>query len=707
MKSILVLLLCSLFLLPAEVSADALNTKTTAEASPIHDEARAQWHSNKYSMFIHFGLYSVYGGVYQGEPVKFGYSEQIQSFAGIFSDWYGRTALEFNPTLFNADEIVALAKEAGMRSIVITTKHHDGFCMFRTATTDYNSVDATPCKRDFVKELSDACQRGGIKFGLYFSLIDWHYPYAYPISSHNCDFITPPHHELNKNQVTELLTNYGNISELWFDMGSNNPQQSKELYQLVHKLQPDCMVSGRVGNGWYDFAVMADNSYPEGALQTDWQSAASMFNETWSYRSWQERGSSHVKAMEKLRSLINVVAHGGNFLLNIGPKGDGSVVPFESDVLKEIGAWLKKHGDAIYGTESSPYRQHFDWGNMTRKDNKYNLILSGDYPEGGVIELPIAGYQLTNMEASFGKVEGDLKKGVFTCKVPASAFDNQTIHVITLTFDRPAEEQVSTAAQVTPNYSYDCFDYYSNYRSTVSYDWKCANRKQWKVTLTYTPEELGKEIAISKIENKKESEPQIFKLEGGKAITLKVDPRTEWGQRYLCGPGTSLFDAASTLTVDLDSLPERVRTPWQPVDDNHTFASYITRNYYMMQTVESPKAQDVIMELGGGNAVELYVNGVSVMKHLNPYRCTGRIEKVRVSLKKGQNQLVLRLYNRFEKQQTGVLRPAADQTLYQQTVICKNPDEIQKSNVLLRVRRTGLATSHTDTELHNLTLKIK
>ena len=127
----------------------------------ISQAAYERWHQSKYSMFIHFGLYSELGGVWEGKPVTRGYSEQIQSFAGIFSDWYGDTALRFNPTQFNADEIVALAKEAGMKSIVITTKHHDGFCMFKTATTDYNSYDATPSKRDFVKELAVACRKAG------------------------------------------------------------------------------------------------------------------------------------------------------------------------------------------------------------------------------------------------------------------------------------------------------------------------------------------------------------------------------------------------------------------------------------------------------------------------------------------------------------------------------------------------------------------
>ena len=440
-------------------------------SAQIAQEAYNKWHQNKYSMFIHFGLYSVYGGVYNGKPVTFGYSEQIQSFAGIFSDWYGDTALEFDPVKFNADEIVALAKEAGMRSIVITTKHHDGFCMFKTATTPYNSVDATPSKRDYVKELSDACRRGGINFAIYFSLIDWNFPHAYPISSHNCDFITPQHHEFTKAQVTELLTNYGPVSELWFDMGSNRPEQSKELYELVHKLQPNCMVSGRLGNGWYDFAVMADNTYPEGALQAPWQSAASMFDETWSYRSWQERGDKHVKAMEKLRSLINVVSHGGNFLLNIGPRGDGSVVEFESEVLKEIGAWLKTNGEAIYGTEASPFREDFAWGKSTRKDNKLYLILSGEYPANGTIELNMPGYKLKDSKGILASA--NMKGNKLMVSLPKDAYNDQTIQVVELTFDREVLPQASANTARTSNYSYDCFDYYSNYRSLSADTRRC------------------------------------------------------------------------------------------------------------------------------------------------------------------------------------------------------------------------------------------
>ena len=681
MKKVLTLMLAALLCIgaSAQIAQDAFN----------------KWHQNKYSMFIHFGLYSEYGGVYEGKPVTFGYSEQIQSFAGIFSDWYGDTALKFNPEKFNADEIVALAKEAGMRSIVITTKHHDGFCMFKTATTDYNSVDATPTKRDYVKEISDACRRGGINFAIYFSLIDWHFPHAYPISSHNCDFITPQHHEFTKAQVTELLTNYGPVSELWFDMGSNRPEQSKELYELVHKLQPNCMVSGRLGNGWYDFAVMADNTYPEGALQAPWQSAASMFDETWSYRSWQERGDKHVKAMEKLRSLINVVSHGGNFLLNIGPRGDGSVVEFESEVLKEIGAWLKENGEAIYGTEASPFREDFAWGKSTRKGNKLYLILSGEYPANGMIELSLPGYKLQDSKGNL--TSASMKGNKLNVNLPQNAYNDETIQVIELTFDREVLPQTSANSIRTANYSYDCFDYYSNYRSTVSYEWALAKKNATKLALTYTPQELGKEIEMTTSGNDK---TQLVKLEGGKAITLKIDPKTKWGKRYICGPEFNLFDRASTIEASMDKVPLRKGGEWKEVtEEKITLPVNLIEDYYMMQTVESPKAQDILLDVAAGNAIEVYVNGVSVMKHNNPYRCKYREEKVLIHLEKGTNQIILRAYNRFEKETTILLRPSTEQVIYKHDVTLNAPTE------RVKVRQTGLATLHTDTELHNLRVK--
>lgn len=675
-------------------------------SAQIAADAFQRWHQSKFSMFIHFGLYSELGGVWDGKPVKWGYSEQIQSFAGIFSDWYGDTALRFDPKAFDADQIVALAKEAGMRSIVITTKHHDGFCMFRTKTTDYNAYDATPAHRDYIRELADACARGGIRLGLYYSVIDWHFPQAYPISSHNCDFVTPQHHAFSKQQVTELLTGYGPISELWFDMGSNTPEQSKELYDLVHRLQPDCMVSGRVGNDQYDFAVMADNAYPEASLQCPWQSAASMFDETWSYRSWQERGSAHVKAMEKLRSLINVVSFGGNFLLNIGPKGDGSVVPFEREVLEEMGAWLKAHGEAIYATEASPFRQQYDWGKITRKDKQLYLILSGSYPADGQISLDIPGRKLLKAE---GPVAAQAQKGnVVTLSVPQSAFTDQTIEVVQLTFDQPVEPQpmnsvkgnsLLTAANATPNYSYSCFDYYSNYRSTVSYTWNIQKNGLRRMELLYTPQEEGKEIELTV-----DGSLHQVKLGEGKAVNLP-NAKVAWGERYLSGPGSSVFDAPSTLQTDLQTPPAKSGAWQRGEKEQEEFAANIMQTYYLMQELTSEKAQNYLVEVGAGNGVEVYLNGESILKHLNPYRCTFRKELVLLPLQKGKNQVVVRLYNRFEKKTGYLLRPAESQTVYAQPF--ELPAAATGHTHTLTVRQAGLPSQHTDTELSNLRIQLR
>ena len=678
----------------------------TGIEAQVSEKAFKTWHGNKYSMFIHFGIYSELGAEWEGKPVTRGYSAQIQAFAGIFSDWYGDIALRFNPTKFNADEIVALAKRAGMRSIVMTTKHHDGFCMFHTATTDYNSFDATPGKRDFIKELSEACKRGGIRFGLYFSVIDWHYPHAYPISSHNCDFITPQHHEFSKAQITELLTKYGPISELWFDMGSNTPAQSKELYDLVHKLQPDCMVSGRVGNDQYDFGVLADNKYPETALQCPWQSAASLFDETWSYRAWLKRGDSHVKAMEKLRSLINVVSYGGNYLLNIGPKGDGSVVPFEAEVLEEIGDWLKKNGDAIYETEASPFREQFDWGMITRKANRLNLILSGSRPTDGHIQLNMPNYKLVKSDGKLSKCTQ--KDGVIDISLPTSAYSDKTIHVVTLDFDRTVEPlpfetikgNMLTSHNATPNYSYSCFDYYSNFRSTVSYSWNVGQSNLNQVELIYTDQEMGKTVDLT-LDNK----TFTVELANGKPSNLSVAPGTIWGKRYLCGPGSGQFDAPSTIQTDLKNLPIR-NGAWKEVEENHMkFRANILESYFLMQDIESPCAQEILAEVGSGNGLDLFVNGKSIMKHLNPYRCKFRSEKVIIPLQKGKNQIVLRLYNRFEKETGYTLRPATEQTVYHQSL--NLPESVKGKIHTITVRQHGLPSQHSDTELSNLKVKLE
>ncbi len=325
----------------------------------------------RFSMFIHWGLYSVYGGVYRGKNVEWGYSEQIQSFAGIFSDWYARVAEQFSANQWNADSVAVLAKRAGMDAIIFTSKHHDGFCMYNSKETDFTIMN-TPFGRDALMELSEACKRHGLNLGIYFSLIDWHYPHAYPISSHNADPITQEHHEYNKRQVKELLENYGAVSELWFDMGSLTREQSYELYSLVKSIQPDCKVSGRIGNDYGDFAVMPDNVIPDFLPNKPWQTAESVYKETWGYRSWQKHIPMNEKLAEKIQSLKRVIGAGGNYLLNIGPTGDGAVTDYEKILLLSIGKWIDSSGwlaaarDSLYKAKDNVQQKSLRGGSAKR-----------------------------------------------------------------------------------------------------------------------------------------------------------------------------------------------------------------------------------------------------------------------------------------------------------------------------------------------------
>jgi alpha-L-fucosidase len=349
-----------------------------------------EWGDRRFGMFIHFGLYSELGGMWQGKQIDNGYSEQIEANAPIPPDQYAALAKSFNPTKWDPDAIVALAKAAGMKFIVITSKHHDGFSMFATKQTDFNVVDDTPYHRDIVKSLAEACARGGIKFGVYYSSIDWHDPRASKYIEGNSNPIPKAHEEFNVAQLKELLSNYGPISEIWFDMGKPTPDQSAHFAQTVHNLQPQTMVSGRVFNYQGDFTVMGDNEVPPFIIDEPWQTPASIYSETWGYRSWQKRDDLPGKTLENIQRLVQVASRGGNYILNIGPEGDGSVVPFEADVLRGIGAWLRVNGAAIYASQAQPFRS-LDFGYATVKheaghDMLYLFVKNA--PADGVLRLP-------------------------------------------------------------------------------------------------------------------------------------------------------------------------------------------------------------------------------------------------------------------------------------------------------------------------------
>lgn len=669
------------------------------------------WMNQKFSMFIHWGLYSQLGGVWNEKAVTQGYSEQIQSHAGIFSDWYAEVARGFNPGKWNADSVVLLAKKAGMKSIVFTSKHHDGFCMYHSRYTDFNIADATPFKRDVMKELSEACQRHGVRFAVYFSLIDWHFPQAYPISSHNADPLTPEHYAYNLKQVEEIMSNYGPVSEIWFDMGSLTPEQSRGLYELVNRLQPNCMISGRLGNDCSDFSVMADNEYPDYKIGVPWQTAASFFDETWGYRAWQERGSATDKANEKILSLIKVISRGGNYLLNIGPKGDGSVVPFEAEVLEKIGRWLQIYGEAVYGTKTNPFDKAFAWGDVTAKDNTlYLFVEKNKRPE--VIELEglkgkvvaasyIGGKQLDVRQGRKGweilladeiKTEGPV--GVIRVDLKSGW---QVIPVHSL-----VRGKILTPENAVPLYAYSSIDYYTGFQSTIAYSWYWKTGKSdCSPVIRYTDNEKGKQVLLE-IDGRE----QKVILEGGARGVETCSP-VRWGKVYT-KPSGSVFGA-------IPEVKETDRAGWlregwteEPEfrqGEKREIAVPERRSLLLMQDIESDKDQEIPVYIGSGNGVQVILNGKVLTMHTSTRGETYNRELVVLPLKKGKNRLLLKFYNRFENVLCYSITPATETQIYRLSL---TPVQLGKKDVHRCVLRLAEPPArNTAMRLNNVKIELK
>jgi len=368
------------------------------------NERMAWWREARFGMFIHWGLYSIPAGEWDGKRVG-GIGEWIMNSAHIPVSEYEKLAGRFNPVKFDAKEWVGIAKNAGMKYIVITSKHHDGFCLWDSKVTTYDIVDASPFKRDILKELSKACKKQGVKLCFYHSIMDWHHPDAqapfYP--KYNDGSRSNPNfgryvETYMKPQLAELVENYGPLGVLWFDgewIKDWTEPQGKALYKYVRGLQPDILVNNRVGKGRKgmeglnkgdqeyagDFGTPEQQVPAKGLPGVDWESCMTM-NNTWGYKSYDENWKS---SEDLIRKLADIASKGGNFLLNVGPTAEGLIPGPSVERLAAIGAWMKVNGESIYGTTASPVGE-VAWGRCTARPGKVYLHVF-EWPKDGRLEV--------------------------------------------------------------------------------------------------------------------------------------------------------------------------------------------------------------------------------------------------------------------------------------------------------------------------------
>ncbi len=382
----------------------------------ISDEQRMEWWQEaRFGMFIHWGIYSVPAGFYKGEA-QTNSAEWIMNKGKIPIAEYEKFADQFNPSEFDAKEFVGLAKEAGMKYMVITSKHHDGFSMFDSECSPYNVVDATPFGRDVLKELAEECRKQGLKFGFYYSQAqDWHHPGGIGNNwDKSIERVSNDEYILEKviPEVRQLLTDYGPIAIFWWDTPR---EMSKEivdsLYHMTTTLQPGIITNDRLGEEYPGDHATYERHIPPKAPGDPYWEVCMPISGSWGYRS----DDQNFKSIPTLiRNLVDIASKGGNYLLNVSPTAQGTLMPDAVERLRAMGQWMDKNSESIYGTQASPCAQP-EWGRITMKteDHKATAYLNVfEWADGGKLPIRLKNnvkscYLLTDKSRTFSTESGE------------------------------------------------------------------------------------------------------------------------------------------------------------------------------------------------------------------------------------------------------------------------------------------------------------